>query len=128
MVNNILFYSSIISSFAHILLFAFVPNFPQQWLYYTCLTTSIWNHGCKNNWVKWIDRIVVFVGVLHNVYWLSMSFHHTLWSWFGLVFTMNSATFYMVSKGLDDPMDQTLFHLVSHGCATLSNICLGISL
>ena len=128
MANNILFYSSVASSFLHIILFMLVPGFPHQWLYHFALVSSLWNHGSISTYAKWFDRVVIWVSVGHNIYWLKQYFLVSLWSWFGMIFTINAVVFYGVSKLLDDDYEQVSFHFVSHICATASNMCLGVAL
>jgi hypothetical protein len=125
MVNKILLSSSLMSVIVHIVLFSIVSEFPQPWIYCLCLTTSVWNHGLTSTLAKWTDRVLVVVCVSHNIIWFYTCSHHP-WSWWGAFLTLNGVSFYLVSKMFECPKKRTYLHMVSHVCATLSNICLGI--
>lgn len=122
MVNTILCVSSLVFMIVHQCLFWYVPSFPQLWLYQICLWTSIWNHGTTSFVAKWSDRLMVYIGITHSFY----SFLFLYPSWIGLILTSNGMMFYMVSKTYDDPCMKNKYHIISHACATLSNIVLGI--
>lgn len=122
MTNKVLFISSIVAFFIHSFLFHyFIYHFPNKWLFYACLLTSIWNHGTTNKIAKYMDRLLVFLCIIHNLSWLF--FIEFCATWLGiLIFTINGISFYFLSK----IYDITLYHVYSHCCATISNFCLGI--
>lgn len=41
---SILFYSSIRSFLIHQVIFSYVDTFPNKWIVYECIITSVWNH------------------------------------------------------------------------------------
>ena len=124
MKNKTLFYSSVVSLLIHLWLFSWVSTFPHPWLHYTCVGTSIWNHGFTSEIAKWTDRAMITTCVGHNLYWLSMYNHHIA-SWLGMILTVNGVSFYFVSKIVKQQF-QIMFHFISHVCATCSNVLLGI--
>lgn len=124
MTNKTLLFSSVCSLVVHVWLFSWVLAFPHPWLYYTCIGTSLWNHGFTNELAKWTDRGMITVCVGHNLYWLFMYNHHIV-SWIGTILTVHGVSFYFVSK-LIKPY-QIIFHVVSHVCATCSNVLLGLA-
>lgn len=124
MKNNTLFYSSVVSLWVHMWLFSWVTAFPHPWLHYTCVGTSLWNHGFTSEVAKWTDRAMITVCVGHNLYWLSVYNHHIV-SWIGIILTVQGVSFYFVSKMTKQY--EILFHLVSHVCATCSNVLLGLA-
>lgn len=124
MTNRTLLYSSIVSFLVHLWLFSWISTFPHPWLHYTCVGTSIWNHGFTNKIAKWTDRAIITVCVGHNLYWLSM-YHCYITSWMGMILTINAVLFYFVSKIVKHQY-QIMFHFISHVCATCSNVLLGV--
>ncbi len=122
--NKTLLYSSFLSLLVHMLLFSYISTFPHPWLHYTCVGTSIWNHGFTSKIAKWTDRAMITVCVGHNMYWLSMYNCH-ITSWIGMSLTINAVAFYFISKIVRNHY-QIIFHFISHVCATFSNVLLGI--
>jgi hypothetical protein len=124
MKNKTLLYSSLVSFVVHLWLFSWVSAFPHPWLHYACIGTSIWNHGFTSDLAKWTDRAMITVCVGHNVYWLSM-YNHYIGSWVGRLLTFHGVLFYFVSK-MVVAQYQIRLHLLSHVCATCSNLFLGM--
>lgn len=124
--RSILFYSSFCSLLVHGVLFASVPAFPHPWVYYACVGTSLWNHGCYDNFVaKWTDRAMVSVCVGHNLFWVSSLNTHPM-RIMGWMLTIKGVGFFLLSKRIET--HQTLLHLISHVCATCSNVILGTAI
>jgi hypothetical protein len=94
-------------------------------MYYLGLGTSIWNHGMTSQVAKWTDRVIVGVCVGHNLYWLS-AYRHQKGAWMGMVMTLNGVFFYFVSKRRMKKKLQIMFHVISHVCATCSDVLLGV--
>jgi len=124
MKNNLLLFSSLGSLVVHVVLFSKTPKFPRPWLYYLGLGTSIWNHGTTSEIAKWTDRMVVGACVGHNLYWMS-AYRHQKGAWMGMVMTLNGVSFYFVSK-MVKKKHQIMFHVISHVCATCSDVLLGV--
>ena len=124
MKNNTLWYSSLVSLFVHMWVFSWAPDFPQPWLHYTSVGTSLWNHGFTSGVAMWTDRTMICVCVGHNLYWLSVH-NHPIVSWIGVVLTFHGMSFYLISKMVSQ--HEIMYHLVSHICATCSNVFLGLA-
>lgn len=120
-----LLFSSIGSLCFYILLFSIFHNFPNPWLYYKCLATSIWNHGTTNIIAKWTDRFMVSICVVHNMYCFIISSNSFI-SWCGIGTTISGVFFYFVSKKIEPFQKQVDYHLFSHLFGTISGLCLGI--
>lgn len=123
MANQHLFYSSLCSWIIHQLIFFMIPMFPHRWIYDMCLLTSLWNHGTTSSIAKWMDRSCIGVCVLHNMYCVS---HSSSLSPTGLFFTVHGVVFYFLSKTFVKQHQRNLCHVISHGCATISNIVVGL--
>lgn len=122
---SILFYSSIGSFLIHQVIFYHVDTFPNQWIVYGCLTTSVWNHGTTSRLAQISDRLWVSCGVAHNLLCLYQHRNHnSIYRYSTLFFMGTGVACYFLSKLI---MAYRLpLHLTSHVLGTLSNLSLSI--
>ena len=120
--HNALFYSSACSLLVHAWIFSNVAAFPDPWIYYSCVGTSLWNHGFTSTVAQWTDRTMVAVCVGHNLYWL-LAYNHPIGLWVGFALSMSGVAFYFASKFVER---RIMYHLFSHVCATGSSVVLGM--
>lgn len=123
---SVLFYSSVASLVVHQVTFYYFETFPNKWIIYGCLATSIWNHGTTSRLAQITDRVLVAGCVGHNLLWLHrIDDHGHAYYWYGtLFFTGTGVMCYFCSK-----LTRTYrlpIHLTSHVLGTLSNVCLSL--
>lgn len=122
--NSILFYSSVGSFLIHHVMFYYVETFPNKWIVYGCLTTSVWNHGTTSRLAQISDRLWVAGCVGHNLLWLQRINQMNKY-WYGtLFFTNTGVMFYFFSKFTKKY--QLPFHFASHVLGTLSSLSLSM--
>jgi chromate transport protein ChrA len=82
MANETLFYSSIVFGLINLFLFLIYEYYEiinsknkymielriLQIISIIIIITSIYNHGYTNNFYKWIDRIIVYIGIIFSIY------------------------------------------------------------
>ena len=101
--NLVLFNSSIIMSYSHILsLFLYNPYNPLMiFLYVLGMFTSIINHGTKSEIMKYIDRLTMFFGFFIDLYFIRQIYINTKSNKaiiVILILLISSTTLYFLSK------------------------------
>lgn len=65
---SILFYSSIGSFLIHQVIFYYVDTFPNKWIVYGCLATSVWNHGTTSRLAQVFNRSMGSIFYAWNIF------------------------------------------------------------
>ncbi len=110
MANLILFRSSIICSFLHLIsMILYPPSLAYGSFITVALSTSIFNHGRTSDFWQWSDRIIMIIGSGITIY---MAPNMTIKS---LIVIMGFL------YGLSKKYQNVLFHLGAHGLITIVN-------
>jgi len=115
MSNIILLKSSILCGLIQLIfIFLYISiNFNYCLFILTGILTSIFNHGLTFNFIKYLDRITMYIGYLLNIVILIKMFN------FIMIFILNmSVVFYILSKYLN----YSFIHIISHIIITYINI------
>lgn len=115
MSNIILLKSSILCGlFQLIFIFLYINiNFNYCLFVLTGILTSIFNHGLTFNFIKYLDRITMYIGYLLNIIILIQMFDLIM------IFILNmSVVFYILSKYLN----YSFIHAISHIIIAYINI------
>ncbi len=115
MSNIILLKSSILCGLIQLIfIFLYISiNFNYCLFVLTGILTSIFNHGLTFNFIKYLDRITMYIGYLLNIIILIKMFN------FIMIFILNmSVVFYILSKHLN----YSFIHVISHIMIAYINI------
>ncbi len=115
MSNIILLKSSILCGLIQLIfIFLYISiNFNYCLFILTGILTSIFNHGLTFNFIKYLDRITMYIGYLLNIIILIKMFN------FIMIFILNmSLVFYILSKYLN----YSFIHVISHIMIAYINI------
>ena len=117
MVNQVLCVSAILSAFVHVWAFAPSKTAPPWYVFLvaTCVSSSILNHGFTRDFLKWLDRAMMLVGLPVTLI-MSPCLKHCL---------MMAATVCLYFLG--KTARSTWPHLISHWVLTLINVDIALS-
>lgn len=123
--NMLLYYSSWCITVIH--LFAFWQLYPWKYnipvyIYAIGLVAAIVNHGTTNHFVKYIDRVIVTLAFLMNLYISVFYIKNTTAGMAVFFFATLGALSYVFSKQYEEY--QNALHLITHASVSLSNIIL----
>ena len=129
MANETLFYSSIVFGLINLFLFLIYEYYEiinsknkymiefriLQIISIIIIITSIYNHGYTNNFYKWIDRIIVYIGIIFSIY-LAVKYKILL----SLILIITVIICYYLTK----KMNINTYHIFIYILITLNNYIL----